>query len=144
MFKLWLNSKTAVIYPPNIPMRSAHTVSIGNTITDAKILGAIKYLKGLIFKVVRASICSVIRIVPISAAIDDPAFPTIIKPIKTGPNSFIIVIVTILGTTCSGLINMLFKPVCKTITAPIKTPVSPTIGKEKNPISIICLAMLLK
>ncbi len=144
IFRLWLNSKTAVIHPPNIPIRSAHTVSMGNTMIDAKILGAIKYLKGLMFKVVRASICSVMRIVPISAAIDDPTFPTIIKLIKTGPNSLMIVIVTSLGIICSWLINESLKLLCKTIAAPIKTPVSPTIGREKKPISIICFATLLK
>ncbi len=132
------------MYPPNIPIRSAHIVNMGNTITDAKILGAIKYLKGLIFKVVSASICSVIRIVPISAAIDDPTFPTIIKLIKTGPNSLIMVTVTSLGIICSGLINGPLKLLCKTITAPIKIPVSPTIGREKKPISMICFATLPK
>ncbi len=144
IFKLWLNSKTAVMHPPNIPIKSAHTVSMGNTMIDAKILGAIKYLKGLMFKVVRASICSVMRIVPISAATDDPTFPTIIKLIKTGPNSLMIVIVTSLGIICSWLIDGSLKLLCKTIAAPIKTPVSPTIGREKKPISIICLATLLK
>ncbi|MGL9733233.1 MAG: hypothetical protein ACR5KW_04485 [Wolbachia sp.] len=53
------------------------------------------------FKVVSASICSVICIVPISAAIDDQIFPTIIKLIKIGHNSLIMVIVTSLGITCS-------------------------------------------
>ena len=144
ILKLWLNSKTAVIYPPNNPMRSAHIINIGNTIIDAKILGAIKYLNGLTFKVVRASICSVMRIVPISAAIDDPTFPIIIKLIKTGPNSLIMVIVTILGIICSWLINVPLRVLCKTITAPIKMPANPTIGREKKPISIICLAMLLR
>ena len=48
-----------------------------------------KYLIEFIFIVSRASICSVILIMPISAAIEEPALPIIITAVSTGPSSLI-------------------------------------------------------
>ena len=49
--------------------------------------GTTRYLIGLVDSVVRASICSVTRMVPISAAMAAPMRPATIRPASTGPSS---------------------------------------------------------
>ena len=49
--------------------------------------GATRYFIGLVDSVDKASIWSVTRIVPISAAIAAPIRPATISPASTGPNS---------------------------------------------------------
>ena len=56
-------------------------------VSPAISLGATRYLNGLVDSVARASICSVTRIVPISAAIAAPIRPETIRPARTGPSS---------------------------------------------------------
>ena len=64
-----------------------NTVRIGSEITHAKILGATKACIGLIPKSVRASICSVCFIEPISAARLEPDLPARISAEHNGANS---------------------------------------------------------
>ena len=52
--------------------------------------GATRYLSGLVESVVSASICSVTRMVPISAAMAAPMRPATIRPASTGPSSRVI------------------------------------------------------
>ena len=61
--------------------------SSGMTSTPANTLGATRYCMGLTAIVSRASICSVIRISPISAVIAEPARPVTISAESTGPSS---------------------------------------------------------
>ncbi len=58
---------------------------------------------GFVDNVVKASICSVTFIVPISAAILAETLPATIKPPNTGPSSLTIPMATIDGTTDSAL-----------------------------------------
>ena len=65
--------------------------------------GAIRYLKGLVDKAVRASICSVTRMVPISAAMAAPMRPATIRPASTGASSRVIDSATMDATALSAL-----------------------------------------
>ena len=49
--------------------------------------GTTRYFMGLVASVVSASICSVTRMVPSSAAMDAPALPATMRPVSTGPSS---------------------------------------------------------
>ena len=83
-------------------MMSAIRTSSGSTAVPARSRGAIRYLKGLVASVVRASICSVTRMVPISAAIAAPTRPATIRPARTGPSSRVIETTTTLGIADSA------------------------------------------
>ena len=56
---------------------------------EAVILGLTRYLTGSMRMVSRASICSEIRWMPISAVMAEPALAVIIIAVRTGPNSLI-------------------------------------------------------
>ena len=75
------------INPPMMPTTSKSAVSNGKLITAAIIRGENKNLTGFICMVLRASICSEILMIPISAAMDEPALAVTIIAVKTGPNS---------------------------------------------------------
>ena len=79
---------------------------------------------------VSASICSVTRIVPISAAIEAPTRPATISPASTGPSSRVIDRTTIVATALCA--SKREKPVwlCSASTMPVKIAVSPTTGSE--------------
>ncbi len=83
-------------------MTSPSITKIGITIKPAQMRGATKYLKGLVDRVVNASICSVTRMVPISAAIAAPIRPATIKADKTGANSRVTEIKTTSATAPSA------------------------------------------
>ena len=82
-------------YPPQIAKNAAKVTNIGNTITAAIILGKTKYEVELIPITSKASICSVIRIVPNSPAIFEPTFPAKTIPVMVGANSKIVESLTI-------------------------------------------------
>ena len=73
--------------PPATPSMSATATSIGSDRIPASSRGATRYFIGLVDKVVSASIWSVTRIVPNSAAIAAPIRPATISPASTGPSS---------------------------------------------------------
>ncbi len=83
-------------------MTSATPTSSGIMVTPAQSRGAIRYLKGLVLSVESASICSVTRMVPISAAIEAPIRPATIKAPSTGPSSRVSEITTIVGIAASA------------------------------------------
>ena len=91
-----------MIYPPIIPNMSPIPTRSGRMSTAAIILGTTRYLMGLTEREIRASICSVTFIDPISAAIDDEILPAIIRPVSTGPSSLVSVMATILGMAFSA------------------------------------------
>ena len=66
-------------------MMSAISTRIGRVTTPAIRRGTTRYLNGSVESVVSASICSVTRMVPISAAIAAPTRPATIRPASTGP-----------------------------------------------------------
>ena len=84
-------------------MKSAMTVRAGSMITAAINLGTIRYFTGLVARVSMASICSVTRIVPSSAAMAAPALPATISPVRTGPSSRVIESATTVPTRTSAL-----------------------------------------
>ena len=55
--------------------------------SPAKTRGSTRYWTGFTAMTSRASICSVTRMVPISAAMDEPARPVTMSAVMTGPNS---------------------------------------------------------
>ena len=73
--------------PPSTPRMSATSTSSGNAMVPASRRGATRYFIGLVDSVLRASIWSVTRMVPISAAIAAPTRPATINPASTGPSS---------------------------------------------------------
>ena len=84
-------------------MTSAVPTRSGSIRMPAIRRGAIRYLKGLVESVARASICSVTRMVPSSAAIAAPMRPATIRPAITGPSSRQIDSTTTLGIAVSAL-----------------------------------------
>ena len=64
--------------------------------------GATRNFFGLVDSVDSASICSVTRIVPISAAMAAPTRPATISPARTGPSSRVIEMTTTLATAPSA------------------------------------------
>ena len=78
-------------------MMSATSTRQGSMSRPAMSRGAIRYLKGLVESVVSASICSVTRMVPISAAMAAPMRPATMRPASTGPSSRAIEITTTFG-----------------------------------------------
>ena len=88
--------------PPSTPRISATTTSIGSATMPASSRGATRYFIGLVDSVDSASIWSVTRIVPISAAIAAPMRPATISPASTGPSSRVIDSTTTLATAPSA------------------------------------------
>ena len=85
-----------------------------------------------------ASTCSVTCMDPNSDAIPDALRPATNKPVIVGPSSR-----TKASETTSPVSDVSPKrtncaAVCKTITAPMKNPVSSTIGREPTPMMSIC------
>jgi len=64
--------------------------------------GATRYFIGLVDRVERASIWSVTRMVPISAAMAAPTRPATISPARTGPSSRVTDSTTTLATAPSA------------------------------------------
>ena len=64
--------------------------------------GPTRYFIGCVARVDSASICSVTRMVPISAAIAAPIRPATIKPASTGPSSRVIETTTTWGMALSA------------------------------------------
>ena len=73
--------------PPITPRTSAITTSSGSAMIPASSRGATRYFIGLVDSVDSASIWSVTRMVPSSAAIAAPTRPATISPASTGPSS---------------------------------------------------------
>jgi hypothetical protein len=80
-----------------------------------------------------ASICSVTRIVPSSAAMPEPTRPETISPVSTGPSSRQIESATIVPTRSCALKRLKPVVVCSARTAPVKIAVISTIGSELTP-----------
>ena len=86
-------------------------ISSGKVAMPAMIRGATRYLNGLVESVTSASICSVTRIVPISAAMDEPTRAATIRPARTGPSSRVMLSTTISAIAPSAPTEFRAKPV---------------------------------
>jgi hypothetical protein len=73
--------------PPPTAITSMMTVSIGSMISAARNRGVTSFRTGSTPRVLRASICSVMRIEPSCAAIPEPARPVTMRAVRTGPSS---------------------------------------------------------
>ena len=89
--------------PPITPRMFATTTSNGSAMVPARMRGATRYFIGLVDSVFSASIWSVTRMVPISAAKAAPIRPATISPASTGPNSRVIDSTTTFATAPSAL-----------------------------------------
>jgi len=79
--------ENTVRYPPMIPMRSKKAVSNGKLMIEAATLGLTRYRMGSTPMEYKASICSEVRRIPISAAMPEPARAAIMIAVRTGPIS---------------------------------------------------------
>ncbi|MPN06749.1 hypothetical protein SDC9_154005 [bioreactor metagenome] len=81
-----------------------------------------------------ASICSVIRIVPISEAMLEPTLPARIRHMMVDENSSRMISRETAPTVNRGNIGeSMFNPICNTITAPMKKEIITTIQMEFTP-----------
>ncbi len=117
--------------PPITPNTSATTTSSGRAISPASNRGATRYFIGLVESVLSASIWSVTRMVPISAAIAAPTRPATISPASTGPSSRVIDSTTSEATALSA--ENRDSPIedCSASTMPVNTAVNATTGRLK-------------
>ena len=122
----------------NPAVTGTRVVGPSSMINPAKRRGEIKYSTGLTANVERASICSVTRMVPSSAAIEEPALAATTNPVKTGPNSRVIDKATTVPTSDSALNRLKATKLCKAKTIPVKAPVMIVTGRELAPTSSIC------
>ncbi len=81
----------------------------------------------------RASICSVTRIVPSSAASDEPTRPAIMSEASTGASSRVSESETTDATNPSAWKRSKPRYVCSAITIPVNIEVRPTTGSESTP-----------
>ncbi len=85
---------------------------------------------GSVESVVSASICSVTRMVPSSAAMAAPTRPATIRPASTGPSSRVSETTTMVGMALSAWKREKPVKLCSASTMPVKTAVRPTTGRE--------------
>lgn len=125
------------MYPPMIPHVQLKTVKRGSIDMPAMKRGATRYRNGLTDIELRASICSVTRIVPNSAQMAAPTLPVTMNAVKTGPNSTSMAFVTISPVALARPLSDNWKKDCAASTMPVENPVIATTGNERTPISYI-------
>ena len=94
--------------------------------------GVTRYFTGLVDRVASASIWSVTRMVPSSAAIAAPTRPATIRPASTGPSSRTTESTTMEDTALSALKRENPVKDCSAITMPENTAVNATTGRLKK------------
>ncbi len=113
-------------------MQSSGTIS-----TEESTRGETRYCTGLTPIVTSASICSVTRMLPSSAAIALPARAVTISAVKTGLISRVSEMATTDPTTpCAPNVRRLCT-VCRASTMPLNTPVSETMKIDCTPMKSI-------
>jgi hypothetical protein len=110
---------------------SATTTSSGMARVAASSRGATRYFIGSVLSVVSASIWSVTRMVPISAAMAAPMRPATISPASTGPSSRVTESTTTEAIAPSALKRAKPVKLCSASTMPVKSAVSATTASEK-------------
>src|SRR5713101_6915522 len=124
---------TDATQPPSSPMKSAIAVSNGTVMSVASTRGVTSLRLGSVPIARIASTCSVTSIDPSSDAIPEAHLPVTSKLVSVGPNSRTNASETAspVNEVCPNRTNC--EAVCSTITAPIKNPVSNTIGSDPTP-----------
>jgi hypothetical protein len=110
-----------------------------NSMTTLAIMrGVTSFFVGSVPSARMASICSVTFMEPSSLAIPDEFRPATINPVSTGPSSRTIESATSCPVNDSepNFCNVL--ELCKASTAPVKKPVSTTMGNEPTPMESAC------
>ena len=93
----------------------------------------------------RASICSVMRIVPISEAMLEPTFPARIRHMMEDENSSNMISRVVYPVTNLGIHGLwMFSLIWMQITAPMKKDIRRTIPMESTPNWLISLMYCLK
>ena len=138
----WPSRKIATAAPPIVPKPSEMIVRMNIIMTVAVTLGATSFLIGSVPSERIASICSVTTIDPSSLAMPDALRPETIRLVSTGPSSVIMDRLTNCpvneaAPNCSSV-----DADCKARTAPVKKPVSTTMGSEPTPILSACTNIL--
>ena len=126
--------------PPITPSAFDTSTRNGITSTAARMRGATSQRNGSVRSVTSASICSVTRIVPNSAAMALATRPATISPPSTGPSSRTTPITVTAGTVEAALKRLPPMKICCASAEPVKIAVRPTTGKDSQPITSICCA----
>ena len=112
--------------------------SIGSIAIAARTRGTIRYCTGSVPSEVKASICSVTRIVPSSAAMALPTRPVTMRAVSTGESSRVKESATTLPTKFSAWNRAKPLYVWSAMTMPVKRVVRNTTGIESTPTRTIC------
>ncbi len=115
------------------PTASARIVSTGSMTNAAISRGTTRYATGSYARVSRASICSVTRIVPISAVMRAPTRPVSTRPVSSGPSSRMIDCREIRPTTESCTPPNSWYLVWNAVTAPMNAATIAASGSESTP-----------
>ena len=117
-----------------MPKNMLIAIKKGRMNMAAKIFGNIKYPAEFIPIISKASICSVIRIEPISEAMFEPIFPANIKHTMVGENSNNMDSRVVNPKAYNGIIGLVKpKAACMVITPPIKKEMIEMMGNEPIP-----------
>ena len=121
-----------------MPTAIATIVSSGTIVTPAMKRGTMRYATGSYASVSSASICSVTRIVPISAVIFAPTRPASTSAVSSGPSSSTMLCRVIHPTTENCTPGKSWYVVWYAVTAPMNADTVATSGIESTPICRIC------
>ena len=91
--------KTVTAAPPRMPKKLATMVRKKSMVTQAKMRGVTSLRMGSTPRARMASICSVTTMEPSSLAIEEALRPETMMPVRTGPSSRIIEVLTNLPVT---------------------------------------------
>ena len=116
-----------------MPTTSKTQARSGSAITPATSVGTTRYRIGLSAMTVSASICSVMRITPISAASADPARPVTMSAASTGPSSRTSAIATSGPTNASEPTRWSMSMPWRPSTMPANAPVRRITDIDRKP-----------
>ena len=124
--------------PPVSPTRSEMMLRKNSMTTAANTRGVTSFLVGSTPIARIASICSVTFMEPSSLAMPLELRPATIKPVSTGPSSRTIESETSWPVSDSEPNCCRVLDVCSASTAPVKKPVSTTMGSDPTPTKSAC------
>ena len=124
--------------PPVSPTRSEMMLRKNSMTTVATTRGVTSFFEGSTPIARMASICSVTFMEPSSLAMPLEFRPATIKPVSTGPSSRTIENDTSWPVSESEPNCCSVPEVCSASTAPVKKPVSTTMGSDPTPIRSAC------
>ena len=139
----WLESKPRMkrltAQPPVSPTRSEMMTRKNSMAVAAMTRGVTSFLEGSVPRARMASICSVTTMEPSSLAMPEALRPETIRPVSTGPSSRTMESETSCPVSDSEPKRSSVFEVCRASTAPVKKPVSTTMGSEPTPMRSACI-----